>query len=292
MNGKYLGERKPRWLRTSLVGGGRLPLVNRLVREMDLATVCRSARCPNRSSCYARGTATFLILGERCTRSCPFCAVESASPPPPDPAEPERVAEAAAGLELKHVVITSVTRDDLDDGGAGQFAAVIRAVRRRLPGTAVEVLIPDFGGDGEALAMVLSATPDVLNHNLETVPRLYPRVRPGADYRRSLELLSSAGALAPGILIKSGLMVGLGEQEAEVYTVLEDLRRIGCQVVTIGQYLRPSLAHLPVTEYVPPGRFAAYRRAGREMGFRSVVAGPLVRSSFRAAEVYRLAVRS
>ncbi len=278
--------RKPSWLKTTLPPPALVAPVVGLLRELGLHTVCEGARCPNRPRCFSRGTATFMILGERCTRSCPYCAVPGGAPEPPDPGEPERVAEAVARLGLAHAVITSVARDDLPDGGAGQFAATIWAIRRRCPGTVVEVLVPDFRGDRQALDDVLAAAPDILNHNVETVPRLYARVRPEGDYGRSLELLRRAAA-GGRVVTKSGLMLGLGEAEEEVLGVLADLRRAGCAVVTLGQYLQPTPAHLPVAEYLPPVRFAAYRRAAREMGFRFAVAGPLVRSSFHAGDVFR-----
>jgi lipoic acid synthetase len=223
-----------------------------------------------------------MILGDTCTRGCRFCAVRRGRAAPLDPAEPERAAEAAARLGLDHVVLTSVTRDDLPDGGAGQFAATTRAVRRRLPGATVEVLIPDFRGSDAALGVVLEAGPDVLNHNVETVPRLYPRVRPQADYRRSLAVLARAKALQPGMVTKSGLMLGLGERAAEIVQVLHDLRRARCDLLTLGQYLPPTDDQLPVARYVPPEEFDGYRAKAEALGFRGVASGPLVRSSYRA----------
>ncbi len=252
---------------------------------MGVHTVCQSARCPNVGECFGRGTATFMILGDICTRDCRFCAVEHGVPGPPDSDEPRRVAEAAKMLLLSHVVVTSVTRDDLPDGGASQFAATIGAVRELLPEGRVEVLVPDFEGDWRALQIVLSEAPDVLNHNVETVPRLYAEVRPQAHYERSLELLRRAAESRCGAVTKSGFMVGLGETEAEVNALLNDLRRAGVDSVTVGQYLQPTREHLPVAEYVTPGRFEAYAEAGRKLGFRSVMSGPLVRSSYRAGEL-------
>jgi lipoic acid synthetase len=254
---------------------------------MGLHTVCQSARCPNLGECFGRGTATFLILGNRCTRDCRFCAIEHGLPAPPAPDEPRRVAQAAARLGLRHVVVTSVTRDDLPDGGAGQFAATVRAIRELLPGARVEVLVPDFGGDWEALQLVLVVAPEVLNHNVETVPRLYPQARPQADYQRSLALLRRAGeaSASGGLLTKSGLMVGLGESEEEVLGVLADLHCAGVAAITIGQYLQPTRSHLPVAEYVSPRRFEAYARQAQAMGFRHVMSGPLVRSSYHAADL-------
>ncbi len=253
-----------------------------LLADLELHTVCQEARCPNLAECFGAGTATFLILGDRCTRACRFCAVGHGPPQPLDEAEPERVAEAAFRLGLQHVVITSVTRDDLPDGGAGAFAATIRAVRRRLPDACVEVLIPDFGGSNAALEEVVNARPDVLNHNLETVPRLYPLVRPRADYRRSLSVLAQTKALAPQIVTKSGLMVGLGERVSEVMQVMADLRAVGCDLLTIGQYLQPTERQLPVARFIPPEEFDGYRETGEAMGFAGVAAGPLVRSSHQA----------
>lgn len=253
-----------------------------LLADLELHTVCQEARCPNLAECFGAGTATFLILGDRCTRACRFCAVGHGAPQAVDEAEPERVAEAAFRLGLQHVVITSVTRDDLPDGGASAFAATIQAVRRRLPEACVEVLIPDFGGSDAALETVLSSRPDVLNHNLETVPRLYPLVRPGADYRRSLSVLTQTKALTPEIVTKSGLMVGLGERVSEVIQVLADLRAVGCDLLTIGQYLQPTERQLPVARYVPPEEFDGYREKAEALGFAGVAAGPLVRSSHQA----------
>ncbi len=258
-----------------------------LLAGLGLHTVCQEARCPNAAECFEQGTATFLILGNTCTRGCRFCAVSAGRPAPVDPAEPERVAEAAARLGLRHVVITSVTRDDLPDGGAGQFAAAVRALRRRLPGSTVEVLIPDLGGSCAALDTVLDVQPDVLNHNLETVPRLYAEVRPGAAYGRSLAVLARAKKQAPRVLSKSGLMLGLGERTAEVWRVLGDLRRAGCDAVTLGQYLQPGDRQRPVARYVPPEEFDWYRDRALLLGFRAVAAGPLVRSSHRAEALFR-----
>lgn len=258
--------------------------LKRLVRRLGLHTVCESAACPNIGECWNHRTATFMILGNHCTRRCGFCAVQKGVPLPVDPDEPRRVAEACQHLGLKHAVITSVNRDDLKDGGAGHFAAVIRAIRERIPGCRVEVLVPDFQGSREAMKIVMDAAPDVLNHNIETVPRLYREVRFGARYERSLEMLRYAAELRPDIPTKSGLMVGLGETDEEVLEVLRDLRRNLVRIVTIGQYLRPTLQHLPVLRYVTPEQFAEYRRAALEMGFEHVESGPFVRSSYHAAE--------
>lgn len=254
------------------------------LRRAGLHSVCEEARCPNVSECFGAGTATFLILGDVCTRACRFCAVTSGSPPTkPDPGEPGRLAETVGVLGLSHVVITSVTRDDLPDGGAAQFAACIRSVRATCPQTTIEVLVPDFQGRPEDLALVLDAGPDVFNHNLETVPRLSAHVRPQASYERSLDLLTLARSTSPGV-IKSGLMVGLGETDEEVESVLDQLAGLGCDVVTIGQYLQPSRQKLPVLREVPLDSFARYRRAGRALGLK-VIAGPLVRSSWHAQQV-------
>ncbi len=274
-------ERKPAWLKVRLGLDDRAGDVHRALGDLALRTVCQDAVCPNRSRCFSRGTATFMILGDTCTRACAFCAVPGGVPRPPDPDEPRRVAEAASRLGLRHVVLTSVARDDLHDGGASHFAATVAALRAARPAATIEVLVPDFGGSEAALAAVAASGPDVLNHNLETVPRLYPRVRPTAVYARSLELLARARSLRPGMVTKSGLMLGLGEREEEVLEVLRDLRRAGCDIVTLGQYLQPSAA-----EYLPPGRFAAYRRAAQALGFRRVIAGPLVRSSYHAGEIF------
>jgi lipoic acid synthetase len=248
--------------------------------------VCEEARCPNIGECFSRPTATFMIAGTRCTRRCGFCAVDTARPAALDPAEPARIAEATRRMGLSHVVVTAVARDDLPDGGAGHFSATIRAVRAAAPAARVEVLTPDFKADETALRTVLDAAPDVFNHNLETVERLSPAVRPQASYRRSLAVLALAKRLRPGLATKSGVMVGLGETPAEVRTALEDLRAAECDLVTLGQYLQPTRRHLPVVEYVSPARFAEYARIGRELGFRHVAAGPFVRSSYHAEDAF------
>jgi lipoic acid synthetase len=255
-------------------------------RQQGLHSVCRSAACPNQGECWSQGTATFMILGGLCTRDCAFCNVGHGPTAPPDPAEPQAVAAAVAELGLRHAVITAVTRDDLADGGAAQFAAVTAAIRALLPGCRVELLISDLRGDRRALATIVAASPDVLGHNLETVPRLYPTVRAGADYRRSLALLAAARELAPALPTKSGLMLGLGEEQREVLAVLADLRQAGVGMLTLGQYLQPTRAHLPVTRYLPPAEFAELRDTALAMGFIQVSAGPLVRSSYHAAELY------
>lgn len=270
------------WLKRPVAATGRHDAVAELLRELRLSTVCRSARCPNRGECYSAGTATFLVLGEACTRDCRFCAVSPGAPEPADATEPGRVAEAARRLGLGHVVITMVTRDDLPDGGADHVAAVVREVRAVLPDATVEVLVSDLGGDLAAVRVVASAGPDVFNHNVETVPRLYATVRPRADYARSLRMLETARDAAPGTPTKSGLMLGLGERPEEVLGVMRDLRKAGVTILTLGQYLRPSARHLPVARFVPPGEFAAHAEAARELGFAAVASAPYVRSSYRA----------
>jgi lipoic acid synthetase len=257
-----------------------------LLREKGLNTVCEEARCPNLGECFSRGTATFMLLGDRCTRRCGYCSVATARPQPPDAGEPDRVAEAAARLGLRYVVLTAVARDDLDDGGAAHFAAAVSAVRRRLPASRVEVLVPDFQGKRASLASVLAAAPDVFNHNIETVPRLFPRVRPQGGYSRSLEVLAAARGMRPGQAVKSGLMVGLGETDDEIASVLGDLRAAGVDIVTMGQYLRPTRDHLPVERYVSPEGFGVLERQARALGFSTVYSGVFVRSSFNAEEVF------
>mgnify|MGYP003858118371 CR=1 FL=1 len=274
---------KPPWLKVRATLGPNYQRLKDLMRDLRLHTVCEEAHCPNIFECWEHGTATFMILGDICTRACGFCAVKSGRPTELDRAEPERVADAVARMGLRHAVVTSVTRDDLHDGGAEIFAETIRAIRRTCPQTSVEVLIPDFRGNWDALATVMAARPDVLNHNVETVPRLYPRVRPGAIYARSVELLRRAAELAPGVLVKSGIMVGLGETRSEILQLMRDLKDAGCAIMTIGQYLRPSARHLPVVRYYAPEEFAELKRLGEEeVGLPHVEAGPLVRSSYHA----------
>lgn len=255
--------------------------------DLSLHTVCQEAQCPNGGECFARRTATFLILGDTCTRNCTFCAVNSGRPLPPDENEPRHLLEAAERLDLEYVVITSVTRDDLPDGGASQFASAVELLRRERPRSQVEVLIPDFRGSQASMRTITTAGPQVINHNVETVPRLYPEVRPQADYARSVNLLSAVKELAPDITTKSGLMLGLGETEPEVTEVMSDLREAGCDLLTIGQYLQPSPEHHPVVRYVPPAEFDRYRQAGLEMGFSAVASAPLVRSSYRAVDLVK-----
>jgi len=282
-------RRLPPWLKVKLGKAGQSQATRELLQRHGVHTVCQSARCPNIGECFGSGTATFLLLGNACTRACGFCAVGHSRPEPLDPDEPARIAAAAADLGLSFVVLTSVTRDDLPDGGAGAFAATIGALRGRLPEVQVEVLTPDFGGDRGALAVVLDAGPDVFNHNVETVRRLQPVVRPQAAYERSLGVLAAAGELAPGRPVKSGLMVGLGETDDEVRETMADLRAVGVSRLTLGQYLRPSAQQLPVERYVPPEQFDEYRRWGLEMGFAHVASGPFVRSSYHAALDARVA---
>lgn len=288
MTGKAL--LKPHWLRVKAPQQQRIGEVAELLKGLNLKTVCQEASCPNIGECFAGGTATFLIMGPGCTRACPYCDIDfDKSPRSLDPTEPERLSEAVAQMNLRHVVITSVNRDDLSDGGASQFVACIEAIRQRSPLTTIELLIPDFNGNWDALAKVMGAAPEVLNHNIETVPRLYKRARPQAAYMRSLELLYQVRQGWPKVYSKSGLMVGLGETDAEVIEVLEDLRRHHVDIVTIGQYLSPSPKHLPVDRFVTPEQFEYFRSMGEtELGFLQVVSTPLTRSSYHAGEVQRL----
>lgn len=258
----------------------------KMLASLELNTVCQSAMCPNLPECYSRRVATFMILGNVCTRRCPYCAIESGRPEPIDTGEPERLAEAAARLKLRHVVVTSVNRDDLPDGGSNHFVRVIEALRARLPDAIVEVLTPDFKGDLSAVENVLRAGPDVFNHNIETVPRLFPTVRLGGNYARSIEVLRHAGNFAPHAAIKSGLMVGFGETPEEVRSVLRDLRDAGVTIGTVGQYIQPTGDHLEVVEYVHPDRFDAYREYALSIGYESFASGPFVRSSYQAEQVY------
>jgi len=279
-------KRFPPWLRKRVPAAGDRQKVHRLLDTLNLSTVCQSAHCPNQCECFSKGTATFMILGDVCTRDCRFCAVAHGQPPPPSPTEPDRVAEAAAELGLTYVVVTSVTRDDLPDGGADHFRKTILALRQRAR-CRVEVLIPDFKGDAEALKTVLSAEPEVLNHNIETVLRLYPDVRPAANYRQSLDLLNRAKNNLKQGLTKSGLMLGLGETSEEIVSALRDLRDVGCDLLTLGQYLQPSPKHHPVVRFVPPDEFDEYARQARDMGFAGAASGPFVRSSYRAGDLFR-----
>lgn len=276
--------RLPEWIRTRTHADSHD--TKHLLRRHKLSTVCEEARCPNRGECFAKPTATFLILGPGCTRNCGFCSIESFTPAEVNPDEPENVAEAAQEMKLKYVVITSVTRDDLLDGGAGQFARTIGAVRKKMPLAKIEVLTPDFQGDINSLKTVLDARPDIFNHNVETAKRLYPAVRPSADYKRSISVLRQAKEMSSDIFTKSGFMLGLGETYDEVITILEDLRKVDCDFVTIGQYLRPTKKNLPVVKYILPEVFEDLRLKAFDMGFKYAASGPLVRSSMNAEEMY------
>jgi lipoic acid synthetase len=283
---------RPDWLRVKFFGGERYQDLKRIMRTLDLHTVCESARCPNRGECWEHGTATFMILGDICTRACGFCAVPSGKPAgPPDEEEPFRVAEAVARMGLRYAVVTSVNRDDQPDGGSQIFARTIQEIRNRVPGCKVEVLIPDFRGNWEALNAVLAVKPDVLNHNTETVPRLYRQVRKGAVYERSLELLRRAKEMHPDVPTKTGLMLGLGEEPEEVLETMRDLAAQGTDILTLGQYLQPTREHLPVIRFVHPDEFAEYKLQGEKMGFKHVEAGPLVRSSYHAFDQAESAIR-
>lgn len=273
---------RPPWLTVRVPSGGQVAKVTGVLGKHGLVTVCREARCPNVGECWGEGTATVLVLGDTCTRGCSFCSVKPGIPGSPDPSEPGRVAAAAAELGWTHLVVTSVTRDDLPDGGAGHFAAVVRELRMLSPSPAVELLVPDFAGSGEALRTVVEARPDILAHNVETVPRLYPTVRPGALYDRSLELLRRARGIDSTLALKSGLMVGMGETRDEVIALMEDLHRTGCRSVTVGQYLPPSRNHPRVARYLSLEEFEELGDAARRIGFDRVASGPLVRSSYRA----------
>ena len=277
-----IARRHPPWLKVRAPGGPEFAETMATVRELGLHTVCQEARCPNIGECWGHRTATFMLLGDTCTRNCGFCAVTHGRPLAVDPAEPLRVASAVARLGLRHVVVTSVNRDDLADGGAAHFAATARAIKRLLPGCRVEVLVPDFQGNLASVAEVVASPIDVFNHNLETVPRLYRRVRAGARYARSLAVLEAARRAREGLLTKTGLMLGLGETQEELASVFRDLHSIGCDILTLGQYLRPSGEHLPVERYVPPEEFTALGAEALALGFRHVEAGPLVRSSYHA----------
>jgi len=273
---------RPAWLKVRLPTGPTYENLRRLMRSKELHTVCEEAHCPNMAECWGAGTATFMILGDTCTRSCGFCAVKTGRPGGVDADEPRRVGEAVAQMALGHAVVTSVNRDELPDGGAEIFADTIREIRRQSPATTVEVLIPDFVGRPESLDAVLAARPEILNHNVETVPRLYPRVRPQARYERSLEVLRRTKQRAPDLVCKSGIMVGLGETRDEVVATMRDIASQGTDILTVGQYLRPSPVHLPIERYWAPSEFDDLRDAGMTMGFRHVEAGPLVRSSYHA----------
>jgi lipoic acid synthetase len=275
--------RDPEWLVLPQTDLNAVERMHQRLDDLQLATVCQSAHCPNLGECFARGTATFMIMGTRCTRRCRFCAVDKGAPAPLDPDEPQRIAMAVHRMGLKHAVVTSVTRDDLPDGGAGHFAETIRHIHTQCPSVSVEVLVPDFGGAVSSFNTVCDAGPEVFNHNIETVPRLYARIRPGADYQRSLGILAYVSGR--GLITKSGLMLGLGETEKEIRQVMRDLKKAGCMWLTVGQYLAPSKDHAPVARYVPPEAFEMWAETARQMGFAAVAAGPLVRSSYRACEM-------
>ncbi len=280
---------KPDWLRVKAPQWERVGNVKGILRDLGLNTVCEEASCPNIGECFNAGTATFLIMGPACTRACPYCDIDFEKKPQPlDPTEPERLAEAVRRMNLNHVVITSVNRDDLPDGGASQFVKCIDGVRSVSPQTTIEVLIPDLCGNWDALEIILQAKPEVLNHNTETVKRLYRRVRPQGDYQRSLELLKRSRQLAPEVYTKSGIMVGLGETDEEVRETMEDLRAVDCDILTLGQYLQPTPKHLPVAGFIPPEQFNAWREFGESIGFLQVVASPLTRSSYHAEQVRSL----
>jgi lipoic acid synthetase len=283
---------KPEWLKVKAPGSPSYLRLKSLMRDLNLHTVCEEARCPNIGECWTHGTATFMILGDVCTRACGYCAVGHGRPMPVDEAEPVRVAEAVAQLDLAHVVITSVDRDDVKDGGASIFAETIREIRKRTPAASIEVLIPDFQGKDAPLYAVLDARPDILNHNTETVPRLYRMARSGGRYERTLELLDRSRRYAPDIATKSGIMVGLGEERDEILATLRDLRSVGCAILTLGQYLRPSESHLPMARYYHPDEFRQLKGIALDLGFAHVESGPLVRSSYHAheqAEAFRQA---
>ncbi|MDM8555415.1 lipoyl synthase [Desulfococcaceae bacterium HSG7] len=279
--------RKPAWLRRKLPQGPVYEQIRSLIRQGNLHTVCQEAQCPNQFECFSQKTATFLIMGSKCTRNCRFCSIESDPTHPPDTEEPLRVAAAAAKMELRYVVITSVTRDDLSDGGASLFAKTICALRERISDVHIEVLIPDFKGDKDALCCVLEARPDVLNHNIETVPRLYPIVRPQADYQRSLRLLQRVYAFNPMIPVKSGIMLGLGETSDEIRQTMKDIYESECNLLTLGQYLQPSQHHLPVERFVTPDEFDNWKQTALEIGFEQVASGPFVRSSYHARNLFQ-----
>ena len=284
--------RKPAWLKRSLPSGPEYGRMKKLIKNNSLSTVCQEAQCPNQFECFSKGTATFMILGDRCTRNCGFCAVSHKPLTLPDAGEPNRVAEAVVSLKLKFAVITSVTRDDLADGGASHFAETIREIHRQAPGAHIEILIPDLQGNWEALADILAAEPEVLNHNLETVPRLYPKVRPEAIYERSLLLLRKSKEISTEIPTKSGLMVGLGETVDEMRSTMADLLEHGCDILTIGQYLQPSKNHLPVERFVTPEEFEQLRENALALGFKGVASSPTVRSSFEAGTLYQEVMHS
>ncbi len=277
---------RPNWLKKRIAISGKQDRIYELLKGLHLNTVCQSAVCPNIAECFAKGTATFMILGNICTRNCRFCAIESGKPLPVDEDEPKRLTLAAKEMELKHIVITSVTRDDLPDGGASHFAKTIDELRKNLYYATIEVLTPDFKGDESALSIVLDKKPDIFNHNVETVPRLYPEVRPMADYKKSLSVLEKAKKIDPKTYTKSGIMIGLSETRSEISQVLKDLINVGCDIITIGQYLSPSSSHIKIYEYIRPEVFKDIEQEAKELGFSYVASGPFVRSSFNAEEAF------
>lgn len=279
-----LPDRKPSWLKVRAPGGGNYLHLKHLMRDLDLHTVCEEAHCPNVGECWEHGTATFMILGDVCTRNCAYCAVAHGRPPKYDPSEPDRVAQASLQMNLRHVVLTSVDRDDLPDFGAWAFAETIRQIKAGSPDTSVEVLVPDFQGNVDSIRTVLEARPDIYNHNTETVPRLYKRCRPGGRYERVMEIFRTSKRLAPDILTKTGIILGMGETLQEVEAVMKDLRAVDVDILTLGQYLRPSDSHIPLDRYVTPEEFRQLRDIGMALGFRHVESGPLVRSSYHAWE--------
>jgi lipoic acid synthetase len=280
---------KPEWLRVKAPQWQRVGNIKEILRDLSLNTVCEEASCPNIGECFNAGTATFLIMGPACTRACPYCDIDfDKKPKSLDPTEPSRLAEAARRMQLNHLVITSVNRDDLPDGGASQFVNCINSVREVCPNTTIEILIPDLCGNWQALESLLQSVPEVLNHNTETVPRLYRRVRPQGDYQRTMELLQRSRQISPTTYTKSGIMVGLGETDEEVRQVMQDLRTVGCDILTIGQYLQPSPKHLPVSEFITPEQFATWQVYGQQLGFLQVVSSPLTRSSYHAEQVREL----
>ncbi|MCA0384851.1 MAG: lipoyl synthase [Firmicutes bacterium] len=286
MSDKPIYQKKPEWLKVKIENPKNLSHVNTLIQSLNLNTVCHGANCPNRLECFSKRTATFMILGNVCSRHCRFCNIDSGHLNPPDIGEPYRVAQAVKELDLKHAVVTSVTRDDLSDGGASLFAATIKAIREASPETVIEVLIPDFRGDYEALKKVMDAKPHIINHNVETVKRLYRDIRPEADYKQSLELLKRIKEYNPKIFSKSGFMLGLGEMESEIYALIDDLKEVDVDILTIGQYLPPSERHAPLIAYIHPDQFTEYGKYAQKIGINSVASSPLVRSSYNAHEVF------
>lgn len=276
--------KKPEWLRIKMQGGNVSTKVQNLISDLSLNTVCDEANCPNRMECFQRGTATFMILGRNCTRNCTFCNVTKAKPDEVDPMEPEKIAKAVSKLGLKHAVITSVTRDDLEDQGANQFAKVVEEIRKSTPEVTIELLIPDMQGNKELIDIILNSEPNILNHNVETVPELYDKVRPMAVFERSIELLDYVKKTKPNIKTKSGMMLGLGETKEQVINVFKRLREVNCDILTLGQYLQPSKAHIPVVEYISPEQFDEYKKIALSMGFKKVASAPLVRSSYYAED--------